>query len=1055
MPQAKLRSTSIYLRYGCSLLLVALATFVRVQLMASAGRRLTYTTFLVAVILSSLYGGLGPGLLATVLGLVIGSHYAADVAGSRPGGYVIIALLIVWAMHALRRSKTRLEEETAERMRVEEQEKRERQWSHITLASIGDAVITTDGEGRVNFMNAVAESLTGWTLSEATGKPLTEVFHIVNEKTGALVENPVERVLREGVVVGLANHTVLLRRDGSVVPIDDSGAPVREEGKGTIGAVLVFRDVTERRRAVREIQESQERLELALDAGRMGTWEWEIPTGKVIWSSNLEQIHGLEPGTFDGTIESAERFLHREDRVRVVGSIRRGVETRGPFREEYRIVRPDGAEVWLEVRGKVVADERGEAARVVGVCIDIALRKLQEGELRLRLAQQNAVARLGALALSTRDTTTLFQTATDMVARELEVEFASVLEAQPDGNLVLRAGHGWPGGRQAGERVAGGRQSQAGYTLVSGAPLVMSNIEGEERFQCSAILRKSSVESGVSVVIPGEDGPFGVLAAYAIRRRAFAAEDTQFVQAVANIVANAVRRQREEEARTRLAAVLESSDDAIVSHSPEGIVETWNRGAEHVYGYTAAEMIGRPMATLLPADRLQEETSILETIRRGEAVQAFETVRVRKDSRQIQVSLTISPIRDRSGKVISVSHSGRDISERKRVEENLQQTQKLESLGILAGGIAHDFNNLLTGILGNASLIADELPRESPVRRLAESVIQAADRAAHLTRQMLAYSGRGRFLIQAMDCSQQVREITALIAASIPKNVQVRLALEPGLPSIEADTGQFQQLIMNLVINGAEAVGGGNGTVTISTGLTDVSAQYIAGMTYAADLKPGRYVSIEVRDTGCGMDAATLARIFDPFFTTKFTGRGLGLAAVLGIVRGHRGAVNVRSAPGRGTTFQVLFPVAVAEKPEVKALPAVPAVDGGNTILVVDDEELVLRAAQVALERYGYRVVVAADGQQAVEVTGKLANQISAVLLDMTMPGLTGEQTFAQMLEMMPDLPVIVSSGFSEAEAMARFGKGIAGFVQKPYTAAMLALKVAEVMASRKKMGAG
>ena len=300
-------------------------------------------------------------------------------------------------------------------------------------------------------------------------------------------------------------------------------------------------------------------------------------------------------------------------------------------------------------------------------------------------------------------------------------------------------------------------------------------------------------------------------------------------------------------------------------------------------------------------------------------MQAFETERVRKDGVHIQVSLTISPIRDRAGNVIAASHSGRDISERKRVEEKLQQTQKLESLGILAGGIAHDFNNLLTGILGNASLILEVLPPRSPARDLAESVIQAAERAAHLTRQMLAYSGRGRFLIQPMNCSQQVREITALIAASIPKNVQVRLDLADDLPLIEADTGQFQQLVMNLVINGAEAVGDARGAVTISTGVEQIEAADIAGITFAADLKPGRYVSLEVRDTGCGMDPATLARIFDPFFTTKFTGRGLGLAAVLGIVRGHMGAVNVRTAPGRGTTFQVLFPVAAAQKIEPQA----------------------------------------------------------------------------------------------------------------------------------------
>jgi PAS domain S-box-containing protein len=1013
--------------------------------------QLTYISFLFAVILSCWYGGPGPGLLAAALGAVIGAHYSADLNVARTGGYVALSLVIIWAITAFRRANVRLRQETAERIRLEEEEKRERKWSHITLASIGDAVITTDGDGRVNFMNPVAESLTGWSLAEAMGKPLGEVFHIAHEDTLTPVENPLDRVLREGVVVGLANHTVLVRRDGTAIPIDDSGAPVRDEKKTTIGAVLVFRDVTERRQVMREIRKSQERLELALDAGRMGAWDWEVRSGKVIWSPKQEEMHGLKPGTFPGTLEAAESFTHPDDREVAQSTTKRSLDTGEAIGVEYRIVRRDGTVAWLEARARLIRDDQGRPERVVGICTDITARKLSDEALRVRLAQQNAVARLGALALSSREVPRLLQTAVDMVTRELQVQFASVLEALPDGGMVLRAGSGWPESRHPGEKVLGGRSSQAGYTLLCGAPVVLEDFATEQRFQPSRIMRDLGVQSGISVVIPGEETAFGVLAAYATRKRAFTAEDTQFVQALANILANAVRRQREEEARTRLAAVLESSEDAIISFSLEGTVETWNRGAERVYGYRAEEMIGRPISLLRPADRADDERSIAETIRRGEALQGFETVRVRKDGTEVHVSLTISPIRDREGNIIAISHSGRDISERKRVEENLRQTQKLESLGILAGGIAHDFNNLLTGILGNASLISEELPAHSPLRMLSENVIMAAERAAHLTRQMLAYSGRGRFLIQPTDCSEQVREITALIAASIPKNVQVRMALASGLPPIEADTGQFQQLVMNLVINAAEAVGEGPGTVTISTDLEEVSAQDIARMTFAAELKPGPHVSLAVRDTGCGMDGETLARIFDPFFTTKFTGRGLGLAAVLGIVRGHSGAVRVHSTPGQGTTFEVLFPVAAAQKVEQRPAVAAPAPAAADIILVVDDEDLVRRAAKVALEKYGYRVVVAADGKQAVEAVGELGGSVSAVLLDMTMPGMTGEQTFEELRRLRPDLPVIASSGYSEMEAMARFGNGIAGFVQKPYTAAMLASKIAEVMASRRK----
>ena len=537
--------------------------------------------------------------------------------------------------------------------------------------------------------------------------------------------------------------------------------------------------------------------------------------------------------------------------------------------------------------------------------------------------------------------------------------------------------------------------------------MVVESFEGETRFQMSPVLVKLGVASGISVVIPGEDRAFGVLAAYATRRRAFTPEDTQFVQAVANIVANAIRRQREEEARARLAAVLESSEDAIVSHSLEGVVETWNRGAEHVYGYSAAEMIGRSISVLLPADRIHEETSILEIIRRGEAVQAFETERVRKDGVHIQVSLTISPIRDRAGNVIAASHSGRDISERKRVEEKLQQTQKLESLGILAGGIAHDFNNLLTGILGNASLITEVLPPRSPARELAESVIQAAERAAHLTRQMLAYSGRGRFLIQPMNCSQQVREITALIAASIPKNVQVRLALADDLPLIEADTGQFQQLVMNLVINGAEAMGDAAGTVTISTGVEQIEAAEIAGMTFAARSQAGplrlaRSARHRLRH-GSGHAGQDLRSVLHHQVHRPRAGAG-GRAGHRARPYGRDQRAH-RSGPGHDVPGAVSGGGGAEDasrNPCARSLP-----DGAaDTILVVDDEDLVRRAAKASLEKYGYRVVLAEDGKRAVEIFRTIADEIAVVLLDMTMPVMSGEQTFQELRKIRPDLLV-------------------------------------------------
>jgi PAS domain S-box-containing protein len=467
-----------------------------------------------------------------------------------------------------------------------------------------------------------------------------------------------------------------------------------------------------------------------------------------------------------------------------------------------------------------------------------------------------------------------------------------------------------------------------------------------------------------------------------------------------------------------------------------------------VYGYSAAEAIGQPMTLLLPQDRSNEETEILERIHRGERVEHFETVRRRKNGDLIEVSLTISPIRDDSGRIVAASHVARDITERKQLEEQLLQTQKLESLGVLAGGIAHDFNNLLTGILGNASLALETVSTSNPARGLLDEVIHASERAAHLTRQLLAYAGKGQFVIEPISLSGLVREIGGLIQTSISKNVQLRYELRDDVPQIMADSSQLQQLVMNLVINGAEAIGpDGSGTVLVSTAAQNVDEHYLLSTVgESSGLTTGTYVSLEVHDTGSGMDEATLARIFDPFFTTKFTGRGLGLAAVQGIVRGHKGAMKVYSSPGKGTTFKVLFP-AIEDTAALK--PSAPVYVSGTDelILVVDDEEVIRRTAKSMLERYGYTVIVAEDGKEGLELFRTVAEKVAAVLLDMTMPVMSGEETFRRLTAIKPDLRVILSSGYNEVEAVRRFsGKGLAGFIQKPYTAQALVEKIRSVL---------
>jgi PAS domain S-box-containing protein len=386
---------------------------------------------------------------------------------------------------------------------------------------------------------------------------------------------------------------------------------------------------------------------------------------------------------------------------------------------------------------------------------------------------------------------------------------------------------------------------------------------------------------------------------------------------------------------------------------------------------------------------------------------------------------------------------GRDVSERKRFNDRLQQVQKLESLGVLAGGIAHDFNNLLTGIMGNASLVLEDLAEGSAQHADLQRVVDATQRAATLTRQLLAYAGKGRFVIEPLNLSDVVREISGLIQSSVPRTVELRLQLAQNLPSIDGDAAQIQQLIMNLVINGAEAIGDNVGRVVVTTGLKEVDETYLRQSFGPSEISPGEYVLLDVNDSGCGMDKTTMARIFDPFFTTKFAGRGLGLAAVLGIVRGHKGALRVYSTPGAGSSFKALFPVSQSQAPKRVRETSDMDLEGIGTILVIDDEEPIRQIARAILTRYGYSVLTAENGPQGIELLREHAAEVSLVLLDMTMPLLSGEETLHQLRAISPSVPIVLCSGYHEVEFEQRFaGQGAAGFIQKPFTAAYLAGRI-------------
>ncbi len=402
------------------------------------------------------------------------------------------------------------------------------------------------------------------------------------------------------------------------------------------------------------------------------------------------------------------------------------------------------------------------------------------------------------------------------------------------------------------------------------------------------------------------------------------------------------------------------------------------------------------------------------------------------------------------GTVQDITERKRSEAERREMQEKMQETQKLESLGLLAGGIAHDFNNILAGIMGNAdfALLSPNLPPD--VESRLRDVVAASKRAGDLTKQLLAYSGKGRFVIEAVDLSALIREMAELLSVSVSREHALRLFLPEDLPAVEVDVTQIRQVVMNLIINAGEAINHSNGIISITTGTQDVSADYLAGSQLSTELVPGEYVFVEVSDNGMGMPEEVLERIFDPFFTTKFTGRGLGLAAALGIVRGHKGAIKIYSEQSRGTTFKIFLPTSEAKAKIREGTSEQNDWRGEGVVLVIDDDQTVRDFVKNVLGRFGYEVITAVDGLDGMAQFSTHQDRIDLVLLDLTMPNMDGKETYSQMRAKRPDVATVLMSGYNEQDATQEFvGKGLAGFLAKPFLVADLMGMVEKALAER------
>jgi len=501
--------------------------------------------------------------------------------------------------------------------------------------------------------------------------------------------------------------------------------------------------------------------------------------------------------------------------------------------------------------------------------------------------------------------------------------------------------------------------------------------------------------------------------------------------------------------------LIRTANVMIVELDKADRIESFNQTAEETLGFKETEMKGMRWSEVVR----KEENGKASKDTEFKSRKTFEAKITKRSGEELLISWQVNAVRkngERSGTICF----GTDITEKKKQEEQrlalerkLLDAQKLESLGVLAGGIAHDFNNLLAAILGNANLAALHVRGKEPTEGYMRNIEKASLRAADLCKQMLAYSGRGRFLSQHMDLNEVVRETVDLLEVSITKKASLRVEFRPDLPAVHGDPAQIRQVVMNLVINASEAIGEHSGLIRVRTGTMQADAEFFKEANAAPNLPAGEYVFVEVSDTGSGMSPETLAKIFDPFFTTKFTGRGLGLAAVQGIVRSHNGVLKVTSEVSKGTAFKFLLPIAQEQpQPEEAPMPAdLEPWRGQGTILVVDDDPTVRAVTSRLVEASGFQVLQAVDGRHGVQVFAENREEIRAVVLDMAMPNLDGKEAFEEMRRLQPDVKVLLISGFGENFTADSFnGSRPCGFLQKPFMPEQLNLKLKSICTERR-----
>lgn len=929
--------------------------------------------------------------------------------------------------------------------RIEQKQRTNERWFAATLKCIGDAVITVDQKGMITFINTVAERLTGFSLQKAQGKPIQDVFKMSNGQQ----ENVANQALFSALNQYKENsgYCYLNTQEQHQIPIDLNVASILDDSGELTGLVLSFRDITARQHAEEALRDSEEKFRSLVENapdfiictdqnGRISFINRTTPSftqESVIGTSMYDYIdaeyHLISKQKLDNVFQKGEpdRYeikglgIHQPSWYSThVAPLKHGNEVVAAMfisRDITERIQMENALRESERKGKAILD----------AVPDVMFRISRSGEM---IDYKMTTPNRFPVTLEPRIGNHLQQIFPSDFAQELFEHLEKALEDQTIQIFEKKI------------LVANEFKIFEVRLVVSGKDEVVTIIrdiserkQAEERITHRLVIEEAIAHASRLFVTPKDADLFQVLT---VLGRAFQATHA-FIFQLKN--------------RGHIAQkIAEWKENSSVLHW-EGIEFETQRFSWWMKKLEACENIEIFNIQALPEEANFEREWLsqfefcsflcIPIFSSNQTLMGFLGLieQHRKHSWPAEDAKAIRVIGEMIG---NYWERKRTEKERQLLESQIQHSQKLESLGILSGGIAHDFNNLLMGILGNASLALMDIKPEDPARYSLQQIEIATLRAAELVSQLLAYSGKGKILVQKVEISKLVEEMIALLKTVISKKIILECHFIDDLPFIEADPTQLRQVVMNLITNAADAIGEQTGRITIQTGFLHATREYLSQMYLDEQLPEGDYVFLQVEDTGSGMDQETLTKIFDPFFTTKFTGRGLGLASVLGIVRSHFGALKVISQPGQGTRFRVLFPVKahIAEKTSTIEV-VTEEWKGSGTVLIIDDEESVRITVRRMLERLGFSVLMAQDGREGVEMFEQHGSEIVLVLLDVTMPQMNGKEVLQALRKKDTLLPVLLSSGHSEQDISAQFGvQENVCFIQKPYLPIILTQKL-------------